>query len=123
MLDLEIRDQAEAVRAINRYVLSGRNDLTPLLDVDPAEVRADVAVADDVWTVALTHIAGPVAIGLRLEDARRIADPGWAVEDDGWFELFARASRTVAVRWTDGRPTWRCLRLSGWNVADAWLTA
>jgi hypothetical protein len=122
-LDLEIRDRAEVVRAINRYVLSGRDDLTPLLEVDRAEVRVDVAAADDVWTVALTHLGGPVAIGLRLEDARPITDPGWAVVDDGWFELFPGESRTVTVRWTGERPTGRCLRLSGWNVPDAWLTA
>jgi beta-mannosidase len=123
LLDLALRDADEAVVAANRYLLGGQGDLSPLVDVPPAVVRADIDAAGDGGTVRVRHVAGPAALGLRIEDGRPIRDPGWAVVDDGWFDLLPGETRDVLVRWTHAGSSARALRLSGWNVAETRVPA
>jgi len=125
VLDLVLLAADGRCLATNRYLLSGTDDLGPLLDVGPAQVEASVDRAGDRWEVRLRHGGGPAALGLRLEDARPIDSAGWAEMDDGHVVLLPGESRSIAVRWADdaGGTIPRQLRLGGWNVADEVLAA
>jgi beta-mannosidase len=118
ILDLALRDADGRTVAVNRYVLAGGDDLGPLLDLPSATVDVGVArdPGADAWDLAISHVRGPAALGLVLDDDRPIEDPGWAEASDGWFDLLPGESRTVRVRWVDGPPDGRRLRLHGWNV-------
>jgi hypothetical protein len=99
----------------NRYVLSGTQDLAPLLGLPPAHVEASAA---EDGTLLLRHVAGAAALGLTLEDGRPPAEPGWAVFTDNVFDIMPGEEVTVGVAWAGAPPTGRVLRLGGWNVAE-----
>jgi beta-mannosidase len=124
LLDLRLVPAAGVTVATNRYLFSGVADLAPVLDVDAANVRVEVAADSDAWQVALAHVAGATALGVRLEDDRPIEARGWAEAEDAGFDMLPGETRTIVVRWADDtEPGARRLRLSGWNVAGTTVTA
>src|SRR5690606_28499168 len=92
--------------------------LAPLLDVPAATVEVEVACAPpgDRWEVRLRHAAGPAALGLVLTDGRPHGTPGWAIIEDGWFDLLPGEERTIAVDWEGAPDEPRTLVLGGWNL-------
>jgi beta-mannosidase len=124
MLDLVLTGAEGGTLATNRYVLIGRADLGPLLDLQPAALRIAVAAADDHWEVRLELDDGPAALGVRIEDDRPIEAAGWAEVEDGAFDLLPGEARSVGVRWAGDDPaSARRLRVSGWNVAGSVVAA
>jgi beta-mannosidase len=117
LLDLAVDDPEGHRLAANRYLVSGAEDLAPLLDLATASVAVDVAVEADRWRIALRHVGGPAAVGLLVEDDRPIEAPGWAEPSDGWFDMLPGESRELVVDWPSAPARGRRLRLSGWNVA------
>jgi beta-mannosidase len=121
--DLFLLDLRLGAVATNRYLFSGRHDLSPLLDLAPATVAVTVGADGDTWRVRVAHAGGPAAIGLRVEDDRPIERPGWAEASDGGVDLLPGETWEVTVRWSDAPTDDRSLRLSGWNVAERTLGA
>ena len=94
----------------------GGADLSPLLDLEPANVYITVDRADREWTLSFEHRGGPVAIGMTVEDDRPIGHPGWAEVADSGFDLLPGERAEVAVRWSSPPDVAGRLRVSGWNV-------
>ncbi|HET9059699.1 MAG TPA: glycoside hydrolase family 2 TIM barrel-domain containing protein [Acidimicrobiales bacterium] len=113
VLDLEYSPGASAGRAVmNRYVLSSGPDLSPLLELPPAQVA--MSVRDGV--VELAHLSGPAAVGITLEDGRPAGGPGWALPADNMVVLLPGESAGVPVEWTSAPRQDRLLRVEAWNV-------
>jgi beta-mannosidase len=91
----------------NRYVMTRTVDLSPLLDLAPAEVTAEL----DGDVLRLRHVAGPAALGIVVEDARPLADDGWVVLEDNVLDLLPGESRALRVEGTRAP-----LLVEGWNV-------
>jgi beta-mannosidase len=103
LLDLEGR---------NRYVMTRTDDLAPLLDLPAAEVEGQL---DDDGVHLHLHLhlhpsAQAAAIGIVLEDARRLDADGWVVFEDNVIDLLPGESRTIRVEGAGE------LLVEGWNV-------
>ena len=100
----------------NRYLMSRTSDLSPLLDLEPAELTLEVDRATDTWSLLLRHVAGAAAPALVLEDARAPGAPGWALFADNVVDLLPGESRQVDVTWRDADEAGRALAIEGWNA-------
>jgi beta-mannosidase len=101
LLDLEGR---------NRYVMSRTGDLSPLLDLPPAQVAVE---RDDDCVHLHLHLHPPAqaaALGIVLEDARPPDAPGWIVFEDNVIDLLPGESRSIRAGGGE-------LLVEGWNVA------
>jgi beta-mannosidase len=112
-LDLVLDDGA---RSSNRYLFTADEHFAALLDVPAAGVTVERTVDGDVWRLQLSHVSGPAALGVRIEDDRPVDDAGWAEIDDGWLDLLPAERRRVEVRWSDAPLDGRRLVINGWNV-------
>lgn len=98
-------------------VATSATDLTPLLDLPPAEVDVRVEPAGpDAAVVTVTHRAGPAVVGLEVRDARPVGAPGWAVLDGDPRPLLPGSRRRLRARWSDGGGA-RPLTIEAWNLA------
>jgi beta-mannosidase len=91
----------------NRYVMSKRETLEPLLDLPRAEIRSERLSN----SLLLSHVGGPAALGLVVEDARPHDAAGWVVFDDNVIDLLPGETREIAVEGPVGE-----LRIEGWNA-------
>jgi beta-mannosidase len=103
-------------RTIDRDLMVGTlaEDLGSLRRLD-AEVDVRVRAAGDAWTVSISHLSGPVAVGVRLVDARAADEPGWVICANDPRPLLPGEQREIEVMWTGGDPGARCLALDGWH--------
>jgi beta-mannosidase len=92
----------------NRYVMTRTENLEPLLDLPPAEVRVQFVAQSH--TLRLDHVGGPAAIGVVLEDARPYDAPGWIVFGDNVLDLLPGESREIGVEGAGP------VLVEGWNV-------
>ena len=115
VLDLELALD-DGTRSANRYLLSGGDDFSALLDVEPGRVAIDRRADGDTWRLELSTAAGSAALGMRIEDDRAVDAPGWAEADDDGFDLLPNERRAVVVRWAGAPADARRLVISGWNV-------
>ena len=102
--DVFILDLAEGR---NRYVMTRTENLAPLLDLPPAQIRVERASG----TVLLANVGSTAAIGVVLEDARPYDDPGWVVFSDNVIDLLPGESVEVDVEGPVSE-----LRVEGWNA-------
>lgn len=105
--DVFVLDVAVAA-ARNRYVMTRATDLSPLLDLPPADVELERR--DD--ELLLRHVGGPAALGLVIEDARPDDAPGWLLLEDNVIDLLPGEERAVGL--SGGGP----LLVGGWNVQE-----
>jgi beta-mannosidase len=115
--DAEWRDADGALVDREIGLASTGADLTPLLDLAPADVVHELRIDGDRWEVRLRHRGGAAAIGLALHDARPVEASGWPVAADDPRPLLPGEERTIEVAWDGGYSAERALRLDGWNVA------
>ena len=118
VLDLCLADVDGRVRSMNRYLLSGTNDLEPLLDLPRVPVTVGCDRAGDRWQLSLRNDGDVLAASLSLEDARPATARGWATPDLGLLDLLPGEERSVTVRFAGVRPGERRLRVGGWNVEE-----
>jgi beta-mannosidase len=93
---LQVRLAAGDVRAERRYLLTGAEDLSELLD---GRAEIDVEWSDDQLVVR--HVAGPAAPFVRVRDGRPWSDDagGWLRVSDSGFVLLPGERRVLDVRW------------------------
>ncbi|HET6737678.1 MAG TPA: hypothetical protein VFH76_02040, partial [Kribbella sp.] len=93
---LQVRLAAGDVRAERRYLLTGAEDLSELLD---GRAEIDVEWSDDQLVVR--HVAGPAAPLVRVRDGRPWSDDagGWLRVSDSGFVLLPGERRVLDVRW------------------------
>lgn len=115
VVDLGLVGDDDLVLATNRYVVSGTENLAPLLDLAAANVEITCDRGDDAWRLELTHRSGPAALGIVIDDDRPIDAPGWAEASDGAIDLLPGERRAVDVGWAGAPPHGRRLRVHGWN--------
>ena len=109
--------EGEALLASNRYVLGRPGDLDVLHALPPATLDVEVERGPEEWCLTLANAGGAVAAGIVVSDDRDPAAPGWAIADDGWFDLVPGERRAVRVAWAhDAGPDERRLRVEGWNA-------
>jgi beta-mannosidase len=119
-LDLELLadDAVAASLATNRYVLGRGRHLGGLLALPQADLELTVERAADAWCLTLGNRGPAIAAGIVVSDDRAPDAAGWAVPDDGWFDLLVGERRLVRVGSEhDGEPDGRRLRIDGWNIA------
>ncbi|MCU1491169.1 MAG: hypothetical protein JWM85_2574, partial [Acidimicrobiaceae bacterium] len=102
----------------NRYLMSRTEDLSPLLELAPAQLEASIE-ADSLW---LRHLAGPAALGLVASDARAPGATGWLVLEDNLVDLLPGEQRRIGLCWRAAPLADRVVRLSGWNLETRLLT-
>jgi beta-mannosidase len=83
-------------------------DLSPLLDLQPAQVEVERTPSN---RLLLSHVGGVAALGLVLEDARPYDAPGWVTFSDNVLDLLPGETREVEL----GGPVGE-LRVVGWNA-------
>jgi beta-mannosidase len=91
----------------NRYVMSRTENLAPLLDLPPTELRVE-RTSDEL---SLANVGAVAALGIVLEDARPAGAPGWVVFDDNVLDLLPGEERTIRLEGPAGD-----LRIEGWNA-------
>jgi beta-mannosidase len=91
----------------NRYVMSRTSDLAPLLTLPRAELHA----GRDGDGLVLTHVGGPAALGIVVEDARPVDEPGWVTFSDNVIDLLPGEERRIEVRGPVAE-----LLVEGWNA-------
>jgi beta-mannosidase len=91
----------------NRYVMSRTADLAPLLSLPRAELR--VERAGD--SLLLRNVGGPAALGVVIEDARPVDEPGWVTFSDNVLDLLPGEERRIVVGGPSGE-----LVVEGWNA-------
>jgi beta-mannosidase len=92
----------------SRYVMTRTEDLSPLLDLQPAQVEVERTPSN---RLLLSHVGGVAALGLVLEDARPYDAPGWVTFSDNVLDLLPGETREVEL----GGPVGE-LRVVGWNA-------
>jgi beta-mannosidase len=103
-----------AAPARNRYVMTTTHDLAPLLQLGPAQLEVGAGAEG----LTLHHTAGSAALGIVVEDARPVAEAGWAVLGDNMVDLLPGESLVLACHWRGTAGGGR-LRLGGWNWGPA----
>jgi beta-mannosidase len=92
----------------NRYVMTRTETLEPLLDLPPAQLRADRKPSNRL----LLGNDGPVAaLGIVVEDARPSDAPGWATVSDNVLDLLPGETLELQLAGPVGE-----LRIEGWNA-------
>ena len=92
----------------NRYVMTRRETLEPLLDLPPAELRAE-RTPDN--RLLLANDGRVAALGIVVEDARPYDEPGWVTFSDNVLDLLPGETRELEL----GGPV-GALRIEGWNA-------
>jgi beta-mannosidase len=87
----------------NRYVMTRTEDLSPLLDLPPAELSFDGS--------ALRNLGAVAALGIVLEDARPYDEPGWVTFSDNVLDLLPGEERELTIAGPVAE-----LRVEGWNA-------
>ncbi|TCC52365.1 hypothetical protein E0H75_00830 [Kribbella capetownensis] len=101
---VDLRLTAGEVDITRRYLLSGADDLSELLD---AQTTLDVSSHGSDLTIR--HMAGPVAPFIRIRDDRPLRDsPGWLRPSDSGFILLPGEERVITLDWpnADGAESW-----------------
>jgi beta-mannosidase len=91
----------------SRYVMTRTESLAPLLDLPPAVVQAE-RVGN---RLLLTHVSGPAALGLVIEDARPYDAEGWALFSDNVLDLLPGETREIELAGAAAE-----LVVEGWNA-------
>jgi len=87
--------------------------LAPLLDLPPARLVAEPCdtVSQGGSGVRLRNEGDVAALGIVLEDARPLDEPGWVLFDDNVLDLLPDEAREIRVEGPVG-----ALRIEGWNA-------
>ncbi|PYI53528.1 glycoside hydrolase family 2 protein [Paenibacillus flagellatus] len=117
-LDLTLTGPEGAVLADNRYLFSRTADLEPILQLPAGGLTvAGIARNGDRWNVTLRNDGEAAAVGVRLDDARRLGDCGYVYFDDNHFHLLPGESRTIVIDWDGVVPEEdRSIEASGFNA-------
>jgi beta-mannosidase len=91
----------------NRYVMTRTESLAPLLDLP--EARLELVARSN--SLVLSHVSGPAALGVVLEDARPYEAPGWVTFSENVLDLLPGEERTIELAGPVGE-----LRAEGWNA-------
>ncbi|HEX2221900.1 MAG TPA: glycoside hydrolase family 2 TIM barrel-domain containing protein [Candidatus Limnocylindria bacterium] len=119
LLLLSLADGDGVQVADRRYLFSAGVDLGSLLRQPPTDVAAERdGDGADTWRLRLHNRGSHAALLLRIEDARPIPAPGWAIPAEDLVTLLPGEERTLAVAWRDVPPAERRLTVRGWNTAE-----
>ena len=91
----------------NRYVTTRTATLEPLLDLP----RAELQIERSEGKVTIRHKGGVAALGLVLEDARPLSEPGWVTFSDNVIDLLPGETREIEVDGPVGE-----IVVEGWNA-------
>jgi beta-mannosidase len=92
----------------NRYAMTRTEDLSPLLDLQPAELKTERTPSN---TLLLANAGGVAALGIVLEDARPFDAPGWVTFSDNVLDLLPGETREIEIEGPLGE-----LHVEGWNA-------
>jgi beta-mannosidase len=92
----------------NRYVMTCTETLSPLLDLQPAQIEVERTPSN---RLLLGNVGTVAALGIIVEDARPYDAPGWVTFSDNVIDLLPGETREIAVDGPVGK-----LRVEGWNA-------